>query len=49
LHSDGERGWELCGTFPDGQKGAKRAIPGKAEPRGYGEAAEAITLIFKRA
>jgi hypothetical protein len=48
LHSAGEHGWELCGAFPDGLKGMKRAIPGKAEPREYGEAAEIIALIFKK-
>lgn len=48
LLSAGEQGWELCGAFPAGLKGLKRAIPGKAEPREYGEAAEVVALIFKK-
>jgi hypothetical protein len=48
LHSAGEHGWELCGAFPAGLKGAKRAIPGKAELRECEEAAEVSALIFKK-
>ena len=48
LQSVGEQGWELCGAFPAGLKGSKRSIPGKAEPREYGEAAEVVALIIKR-
>ena len=48
LQSAGEHGWELCGAFPAGLKGSKRAIPDKTEPREYGEAAEVIALIFKK-
>jgi hypothetical protein len=48
LHSAGEHGWELCGSFPVGLKGMKRAIPGTAEPREYSEAAEVVALIFKK-
>lgn len=48
LRSAGEQGWELCGAFPAGLKGSKRAIPGKAEPREYGEGAEVVALVFKR-
>ena len=48
LQSAGDHGWELCGAFPAGLKGSKRAISGKAEPREYGEAAEVVALIFKK-
>lgn len=48
LRSAGEHGWELCGGFPSGLKGMKRAIPDKAEGREYGEAAEVVALIFKK-
>ena len=48
LHSAGEHGWELCGAFPGGLKGSKRAIAGKSELREYAEAAEVVALIFKK-
>ena len=48
LHSAGEHGWELCGAFPAGLKGMKRAIPGRTEPLEYSEAAEVVALIFKK-
>lgn len=48
LQRAGEQGWELCGTFPAALKGRIRAIPGKAETREYGEAAEIVALIFKK-
>src|ERR1039458_3722830 len=31
LRSAGDHAWELCGAFPAGLKGLKRAIPGEAE------------------
>lgn len=46
--SAGANGWELCGTFPAGTKGAKRAIPGRAETVECHDPAEQIAFIFKR-
>jgi hypothetical protein len=47
LRSAGENGWELCGSFPCGVNGSKRAIPGKAELRECQDTAEEIALVFK--
>jgi hypothetical protein len=48
LQSAGERGWELCASFPSGIKGFKRVIDGKRDLKECQDAAEVITLIFKR-
>ncbi|MGP8251615.1 MAG: hypothetical protein ACLQHF_06235 [Terracidiphilus sp.] len=45
--SAGESGWELCGTFPCGVPGSKRAIPGRAEPKVCEDPMEEVALIFK--
>lgn len=47
FRSAGENGWELCGTFPCGVKGMKRALPG-GELRECEDPTEEIALIFKR-
>ena len=46
--SAGENGWELCAAFPNGHKGGRRAIPGKAELRTCEDPSEQIAFIFKR-
>ena len=41
----GEKGWELCASFPSARRGAKHATPGRAE---YRDPADVITFVFKR-
>jgi hypothetical protein len=47
MSSAAENGWELCASFPNGHKGSKRAVPGKAELVECQDPAEIITFIFK--
>lgn len=47
FRSAGEKGWELCGAFPCGVKGMKRAIGTKGEVKECEDPSEEIAFIFK--
>jgi len=48
LSSAAENGWELCASFPSGNKGMKRSVGGGAQTVECADPADIITFIFKQ-